>query len=74
MVPVGTGTSNLGVPLAMDFLMAYGPPASHDESYIHSWMQTWRGWLDYSCKQCTIVNGIMRREIGKAVNRRNVER
>jgi precorrin-3B methylase len=37
--PVVTGTSNLGAPLAMDFSMAYGPPASHNENYVHSWLQ-----------------------------------
>jgi precorrin-3B methylase len=36
MVPVVTGTSNLGAPLAMDFSMAYGLPASHNENYVHS--------------------------------------
>jgi hypothetical protein len=39
MVPVVTGTSNIGAPLAMDFSMAYGPPASHSENYVHSWRQ-----------------------------------
>jgi hypothetical protein len=39
MVPVVTGTSNLGAPLAIEFPMADGPPASHNENYIHSWMQ-----------------------------------
>jgi hypothetical protein len=39
MVPVVTGTSNLGAPLAMDFSMAYGPPTSHNENYDHSWLQ-----------------------------------
>jgi hypothetical protein len=39
-VPDVTGTSDLGAPLAMDFSMADGPPASHiNESYIHSWLQ-----------------------------------
>jgi hypothetical protein len=38
MVPVVNGTSNLGAPLAMDFSMAYGPPASHNENYVHSWL------------------------------------
>jgi hypothetical protein len=38
MVPVVTGTSNLGSPLAMDFSMAGGPPASHNENYVHSWL------------------------------------
>jgi hypothetical protein len=38
-VPVVTGTSNLGAPLAMDFSMADGPPASHNENYVHSWLQ-----------------------------------
>jgi hypothetical protein len=39
MVPVVTGISNLGVPLAMEFSMANDPPASHNESYVHSWLQ-----------------------------------
>jgi hypothetical protein len=39
MVPVVTGTTKLGAPLAMDFSMAYGPPASHNENYVHSWLQ-----------------------------------
>jgi hypothetical protein len=39
MVPVVTGTSNLGAPLAMDFSMAYGPSASHNENYVNSWLQ-----------------------------------
>jgi hypothetical protein len=39
MVPVVTGTSNLGAPLVMDFSMADGPPASHNENYVHSWLQ-----------------------------------
>jgi hypothetical protein len=34
MVPDVTGTSNLGAPLAMDFSMADGPPASHNENYM----------------------------------------
>jgi hypothetical protein len=38
MVPVVTGTNNLGALLAMDFSMADGPPASHNESYVHSWL------------------------------------
>jgi hypothetical protein len=38
-VPVVSGTSNLGAPLAMDFSMAYGPPASHNENCAHSWLQ-----------------------------------
>jgi hypothetical protein len=25
--------------LAMDFSMAYGPPASHNDNYVHSWLQ-----------------------------------
>jgi hypothetical protein len=32
IVPVVTGTSNLGAALAMDFSMADGPPASHNEN------------------------------------------
>jgi hypothetical protein len=39
MVPFLTGTSNLGAPLAMDFSMADGPLASHNENYVHSWLQ-----------------------------------
>jgi hypothetical protein len=39
MVPVVTGTSNLGAPLAMDFSMAHGPPTSFNENYIRSWLQ-----------------------------------
>jgi hypothetical protein len=40
MFPVVTGTSNLGAPLAMDFSMTEGPPASHNENYVHStWLQ-----------------------------------
>jgi hypothetical protein len=39
MVPVVTGTNNLGAPLVMDFSMAYGPPAAHNENYVHSWLQ-----------------------------------
>jgi hypothetical protein len=36
---VVSGTSNLGDPLAMDFSMAHGPPASHNEMFAHSWLQ-----------------------------------
>jgi hypothetical protein len=39
MVPVVTGTSNLGAPLAMDFSMADGPLASRIENYLHFWLQ-----------------------------------
>jgi hypothetical protein len=39
MVPVVTGTSNLGAPLAMSFFMVDGPPASHNDNYIQSWLQ-----------------------------------
>jgi cytochrome oxidase Cu insertion factor (SCO1/SenC/PrrC family) len=39
MVPVVTGTSNLGAPLAMDFSIAHCPPVCHNENYIHSWLQ-----------------------------------
>jgi hypothetical protein len=40
MVPVITGTSNLGTPLALAFSMADGPPASHNENYaVHSWLR-----------------------------------
>jgi hypothetical protein len=39
MVPVVTGTGNLGAPLAMEFSMADGPLASRNEKYVHSWLQ-----------------------------------
>jgi hypothetical protein len=39
MVPVAAGTSNLGAPLAMDFSMADDPPSSHNDNYVHSWLQ-----------------------------------
>jgi hypothetical protein len=39
MVPVVTGTVNLGAPLAMDFSIAYDPPASHNKNCVHSWLQ-----------------------------------
>jgi hypothetical protein len=39
MVPIVTGISNLGAPLAMDFSMADDPPASHNENYENSWLQ-----------------------------------
>jgi hypothetical protein len=38
-VPVISGTSNLGSPLEMDFSITDGPPASHNENYVHSWLQ-----------------------------------
>jgi hypothetical protein len=38
-VPVVAGTNNLGALLAMDLSMAYGPPASHNDNYVHSWLQ-----------------------------------
>jgi hypothetical protein len=38
-VPVVTGTNTLGVPLAMDFSMTDGHPASHNENDGHSWLQ-----------------------------------
>jgi hypothetical protein len=38
-VPVVSGTSNLGPPLPMDFSMADGPPTSHNENYVQSWLQ-----------------------------------
>jgi hypothetical protein len=38
MVPVVTDTSYLGAPLAMDFSMADGPQASHNEKCVHSWL------------------------------------
>jgi hypothetical protein len=39
MVPVLKGTSTLGVPLTMDFYMTNGPPASHKDNCLHSWLQ-----------------------------------
>jgi hypothetical protein len=39
MVPVITGTNNLGAPLAMDSSMAEGLHASYNENYVHSWLQ-----------------------------------
>jgi hypothetical protein len=39
MVTVVTGTSNLGGPLAMEFSMADGPIAFHNENYVQSWLQ-----------------------------------
>jgi hypothetical protein len=39
LVPVASGTRTLGAPLAMDFSMADGPPAPHDITYVHSWLQ-----------------------------------
>jgi hypothetical protein len=39
MVPDVTCINNLGAPLAMDFSMAYGPKASHNENYVHFWLQ-----------------------------------
>jgi hypothetical protein len=39
MVPVVTGTSNLGAPSAIGFSMGDGPPASHKENLVHSWLQ-----------------------------------
>jgi hypothetical protein len=38
-VSVVKGPSNLGAALAMDFSMADGPPASHNEIYVHYWLQ-----------------------------------
>jgi hypothetical protein len=38
-VPFVTGTSTLAAPLAMDFSMADGPPASHNENHVHSWLK-----------------------------------
>jgi hypothetical protein len=38
-IPVVTGTSNLGTPLATDFSMSYGPPPSHSEGYVYSKLQ-----------------------------------
>jgi hypothetical protein len=37
--PIVTGTSTLGAPLAMDFSMTDGPPASHSENYVFSRLQ-----------------------------------
>jgi hypothetical protein len=34
--PIVSGTSILGAPLAMDFSMTDAPPASHNETYVHS--------------------------------------
>jgi hypothetical protein len=39
VVPVVTGTSTLGAPLPMDLSMMDGHPASHNENYVHSWLQ-----------------------------------
>jgi hypothetical protein len=39
IVPVVTGTSNVGAPLAMDFSMGDGLPACHNKNYVHSWLQ-----------------------------------
>jgi hypothetical protein len=39
MAPVVTGTNALGAPLAMAFSITDGPPASHNENYVHSWLQ-----------------------------------
>jgi hypothetical protein len=39
MVPVLMGIGNLGAPLPMEFSMADGPPATHNENYVHSWLQ-----------------------------------
>jgi hypothetical protein len=39
MVPVVTGTSNLGAPVAMDSSMADGPPTYHNENYVQYWLQ-----------------------------------
>jgi hypothetical protein len=36
---VTTGTTTLRAPLAMDSSMTDGPPASHNENYVHSWLQ-----------------------------------
>jgi hypothetical protein len=36
LVPVASGSRTLGAPLAMDFSMADGPPASHNINYVHS--------------------------------------
>jgi hypothetical protein len=38
-VPVVTGTSTLGASLAMDLSLTDGPPGSHNENYVHSWLQ-----------------------------------
>jgi hypothetical protein len=39
IVPVVMGTSNLRAPSAMDISIANGPPASHNENYVYSWLQ-----------------------------------
>jgi hypothetical protein len=38
-IPVVSGTSSLGAPVAMDFSMADGPLAYRNENYHHSWLQ-----------------------------------
>jgi hypothetical protein len=39
LVPGVTGTRILDAPLAMDFPMSDGPPASHNVNYAHSGLQ-----------------------------------
>jgi hypothetical protein len=39
MVPVVRDTSSLGAPLAKGLSLRDGPPASHNENYVHSWLQ-----------------------------------
>jgi hypothetical protein len=39
MVSAVTGTSTLRAPFAIDFLMTDGPPASHNENYLHYRLQ-----------------------------------
>jgi hypothetical protein len=39
MVPVVTASSTLGASLAMDFSMTDGPSTSHNDNYVHSWLQ-----------------------------------
>jgi hypothetical protein len=39
VVPVVTGTRTLRAPLPRDLSMMDGPPASHNENYVHSWLQ-----------------------------------
>jgi hypothetical protein len=38
-VPIVTGASALGAPLAMDFSMTDGPPVPRNGNYFHSWLQ-----------------------------------
>jgi hypothetical protein len=54
LAPVVLGTPALGAPLAMDFSMTYGPPACHNELYVHSWSQ------DHGEVQHDLMDKIMR--------------